>query len=92
MVEAVKTFVVGDGFTDGVFLGPIQNGTQFDRVKGFLKSATEEKLQIAVGGDMQTVSGAGKGYFVTPTIIDNPPDNSRIVTEEPFGKFVCCGC
>lgn len=28
------------------------------------------------------------GYFVTPSIIDNPPENSRIVVEEPFGPIV----
>lgn len=29
-----------------------------------------------------------KGYFVTPSIIDNPPEDSRIVLEEPFGPVV----
>jgi acyl-CoA reductase-like NAD-dependent aldehyde dehydrogenase len=29
-----------------------------------------------------------KGYFITPSIIDNPPDDSRIVLEEPFGPIV----
>jgi len=31
--------------------------------------------------------GAGKGYFVQPTIIDNPPNDSRIIQEEPFGEY-----
>jgi acyl-CoA reductase-like NAD-dependent aldehyde dehydrogenase len=29
-----------------------------------------------------------KGYFISPAIIDNPPEDSRIVTEEPFGPIV----
>jgi acyl-CoA reductase-like NAD-dependent aldehyde dehydrogenase len=87
MVEAVKTFTVGDGFKEGVFLGPIQNKMQFERVKGFFNDVAEQKLNVAVGGDLKTVSDAGKGYFITPTIINNPPDDSRIVVEEPFGKF-----
>jgi acyl-CoA reductase-like NAD-dependent aldehyde dehydrogenase len=29
-----------------------------------------------------------KGYFITPSIIDNPPEDSRIVVEEPFGPIV----
>jgi acyl-CoA reductase-like NAD-dependent aldehyde dehydrogenase len=37
---------------------------------------------------MQSVASVGKGYFVTPTIISNPPDDSRIVVKEPFGKLV----
>lgn len=29
-----------------------------------------------------------RGFFVTPAIIDNPPEDSRIVVEEPFGPIV----
>lgn len=29
-----------------------------------------------------------KGFFIKPTIIDNPPNDSRIVQEEPFGPIV----
>lgn len=28
------------------------------------------------------------GYYVEPAIIDNPPEDSRIVVEEPFGPIV----
>ncbi|KAK4233608.1 aldehyde dehydrogenase domain-containing protein, partial [Achaetomium macrosporum] len=28
------------------------------------------------------------GYFIEPAIIDNPPEDSRIVVEEPFGPIV----
>ncbi|KAF2420191.1 aldehyde dehydrogenase [Tothia fuscella] len=87
MVEAVKSFAIGDGFKEGVYMGPIQNKMQFERVKGFLEELKEKKLDLAVGGDMKTVSDVGKGYFVTPTIVNNPPDDSRIVTEEPFGPI-----
>lgn len=29
-----------------------------------------------------------KGYYISPAIIDNPPEDSRIVLEEPFGPIV----
>lgn len=35
-----------------------------------------------------TITETSKGYFITPSIIDNPPDDSRIVTEEPFGPII----
>jgi acyl-CoA reductase-like NAD-dependent aldehyde dehydrogenase len=35
----------------------------------------------------QAVSDA-KGYLIEPAIIDNPPEDSRIVREEPFGPIV----
>jgi acyl-CoA reductase-like NAD-dependent aldehyde dehydrogenase len=34
------------------------------------------------------VREAGQGYFVEPAIVDNPPEDSRIVVEEPFGPIV----
>lgn len=30
----------------------------------------------------------GKGFFIRPTIIDNPPDNARVVQEEQFGPVL----
>jgi acyl-CoA reductase-like NAD-dependent aldehyde dehydrogenase len=38
--------------------------------------------------DPNSNSNTSKGYFITPTIIDNPPETSRIVTEEPFGPIL----
>ena len=35
-----------------------------------------------------SVTESSKGYFITPAIIDNPPEDSRIVVEEPFGPIV----
>jgi len=34
------------------------------------------------------VRASDKGYFIEPAIIDNPPEDSRIVVEEPFGPIV----
>jgi acyl-CoA reductase-like NAD-dependent aldehyde dehydrogenase len=33
MVEVTKSFKVGDGTEEGVFLGPIQNKMQYEKVK-----------------------------------------------------------
>jgi acyl-CoA reductase-like NAD-dependent aldehyde dehydrogenase len=81
MVEYTKTLKVGDGTEDGVFLGPIQNSMQYEKVKGFFDDVEKSGAKIAVGGK---VSESG-GYFIHPTIIDSPDENSKIVQEEPFG-------
>lgn len=83
MVKHTKTLKMGEGNEDGVFLGPIQNSMQYERVKGFFGDIEKENLNVAVGGK----NPDGPGYFVTPTIIDRPKEDSRLVTEEPFGKF-----
>ncbi|OCT47674.1 putative aldehyde dehydrogenase-like protein [Cladophialophora carrionii] len=84
MVEYTKTLKVGEGFEKDVFVGPIQNSMQYERVKGFFDAIDKEKYEVAVGGK----NPEGPGYFITPTIIDRPKEDSRIVVEEPFGPIV----
>jgi acyl-CoA reductase-like NAD-dependent aldehyde dehydrogenase len=55
---------------------------QYERVKGFFSDIDKENWKVAVGGSVPN----GPGYFITPTIIDRPKEDSRIVQEEPFGK------
>ena len=83
MVEFTKTLKMGEGNEEGVFLGPIQNSMQYEKVKGFFADIEKEKYNVAVGGK----NPDGPGYFITPTIIDRPREDSRIVKEEPFGTF-----
>jgi acyl-CoA reductase-like NAD-dependent aldehyde dehydrogenase len=55
---------------------------QYEQIKRLFADMGKEKLKILTGGlDMDR-----PGYFVKPTIIDNPPDICRVVVEEPFGK------
>lgn len=41
--------------------------------------------KTALKGD---VLATKDGYFIEPAVIDNPPEDSRIVVEEPFGPIV----
>jgi acyl-CoA reductase-like NAD-dependent aldehyde dehydrogenase len=45
----------------------------------------ERGYNVALAGK---VRDGEKGFFIEPAIIDNPPEDSRIVTEEPFGPIV----
>jgi len=85
MVRFTKTVKVGSPDDGDNLLGPVQNKMQYDRVKGFFEDSKKQGYKFAVGD--QDVA-ASKGYFVQPTIIDNPPSDSRIIQEEPFGPIV----
>ncbi|KAI9826488.1 MAG: hypothetical protein M1819_007337 [Sarea resinae] len=74
--------------TKDLQLGPLQNRMQYEKTQYFLDNCREKGYTFAIGGEMITEIGKGKGYFLGPSIIDNPPDDSRIVTEEPFGPIV----
>jgi acyl-CoA reductase-like NAD-dependent aldehyde dehydrogenase len=84
LVAFAKTVKVGDGARQGTDLGPIQNRMQFEKLKVLLADAHEHGLNFALGGTIKD----GPGYFVPVTIIDNPPDDSRVVTEEAFGPVL----
>ncbi|KAI9843393.1 MAG: hypothetical protein M1837_006419 [Sclerophora amabilis] len=79
-----KTLKVGPGNETGVMIGPIQNEMQYEKVKGFFGDSAKQGHKFTVGGPVQKTDG----YFIHPTIVDNPPNESRIITEEPFGPIV----
>ncbi|KAM5368089.1 hypothetical protein ACJZ2D_009693 [Fusarium nematophilum] len=85
-LKYISSLAVGNGLQDGVFMGPIQNKRQYDRVQEFLADAREKSQTVLTGGNI--VGSVDKGFFVPPTVVDNPPDDSKIVVEEPFGPIV----
>ncbi|KAL5120415.1 hypothetical protein ACEQ8H_001705 [Pleosporales sp. CAS-2024a] len=86
MVHFTKTAVkVGNPDDGDNLLGPVQNQMQFERVKGFFADSKAKGYKFATGEPDVLTS---KGYYITPTIIDNPPNDSRIIQEEPFGPIV----
>ncbi|WFL78341.1 aldehyde dehydrogenase family protein [Altererythrobacter arenosus] len=85
LVEYAKTVKVGDGSQQGTGVGPIQNKKQFDRVCELIQDAKDNGYKFLVGGD---VDPSGSGYYVPITIMDNPPEDARIVAEEQFGPVM----
>ncbi|EMC98656.1 hypothetical protein BAUCODRAFT_30926 [Baudoinia panamericana UAMH 10762] len=84
MVNFTKTIKVGAPGS-GALLGPVQNKMQYDKVKTFFEDTKRNGYKFAVG---EPDVAKGNGFFIQPTIIDNPPNNSRIIEEEPFGPIV----
>ena len=86
MIKTAGSLKVGTSDDPNAKLGPIQNKMQYDRVKGFFADSKKNGYTFATGKD--EVEESNGGYFVQPTIIDNPPNESRIISEEPFGPIV----
>ncbi len=85
IAEYAKGVVVGDGSQQGTGVGPIQNKKQFDRVCELIQDAKDNGYKFLTGGD---VDPSGTGYYVPITILDNPPEDARIVAEEQFGPVM----
>ena len=84
LAASAKAVKVGDGAEQGTVLGPIQNKRQYDRVMDLLNDARANNLTLIHGADIPD----GGGYFVPVTIVDNPPESSRVVQEEAFGPIL----
>ncbi|KAF2470967.1 aldehyde dehydrogenase [Lindgomyces ingoldianus] len=85
MVNFTKSIKVGSPDDGDNLLGPIQNSMQYEKVKGFFADSKAKGYKFAAG---EPDVAASKGFFIQPTIIDNPPNDSRIIAEEPFGPIV----
>ena len=89
LVTYAKNFKVGPGREQDTFVGPIQNAAQAQKVQTYFDDIAKEGQKVVLGGDSyDKKKGEEGGFFFNPTIIDNPPDDSRIVQEEPFGPIV----
>lgn len=84
-VSYAATKVVGDGMNPASDLGPIQNKMQFDKLRDLFADTRKNGYKVPLGG---TIDESLAGNFVPLTIVDNPPESSRIVQEEPFGPIL----
>ncbi|KAI8203720.1 (S)-mandelate dehydrogenase [Colletotrichum sp. SAR 10_86] len=82
----VESFKPGDGFAEGALLGPIQNETQFKKIQNMVSEVRSANLKIVSGSTSSATTG--KGYFIAPVVVDNPPDDAPVVTQEPFGPII----
>lgn len=85
IVEYAKSVKVGDGSEQGTGVGPIQNRKQYERVLELIEDAKSNGYKFLLGGE---VDPSGTGYYVPITILDNPPEDARIVAEEQFGPVM----
>jgi acyl-CoA reductase-like NAD-dependent aldehyde dehydrogenase len=81
--QLAKDLRIGDGTEQGVRYGPIQNEPQHRRVLALIEEARAGGLTLLEGGPVPQ-----KGYFVPLTLVDNPPEDARVVTEEAFGPVL----
>lgn len=85
LVSYARTVKVGDGAEDDTQIGPIQNLQQYEKVKEFFEDSRAEGHTFALGGQIDENAA---GWIVPVTLVDNPPEGSKVVVEEPFGPIL----
>lgn len=78
---------IGDGLADGVFMGPLNNKAQQDRVQRLVQDAIDHGAVVHAGGKVPAHCNQD-GFFYEPTILTNVHEGMRIVDEEQFGPVM----
>ena len=85
--EKLKTRVnqmkVGDGFEEGVELGPLINADAGAKVKEHIEDAVSKGAKIILGNAKDDQAG----NFFEPTIVTGVTQEMKVATEETFGPF-----
>jgi succinate-semialdehyde dehydrogenase/glutarate-semialdehyde dehydrogenase len=80
-VDIASKTKVGDGMEPDTRMGPLANPRRVNAIEAFVTDAQEKGGKVATGGKRI----GNQGNFFQPTVLENVPDNARIMTEEPFG-------
>ncbi|MGI4896283.1 MAG: NAD-dependent succinate-semialdehyde dehydrogenase [Janthinobacterium lividum] len=81
LAQRLDSLVVGRGTLDGVQVGPLIDERARAGVAQRVEEAVEAGARVVVGGH----SVGGEGYFYAPTVVEDVPAGSRLLTEETFG-------
>ncbi|KAK4141163.1 aldehyde dehydrogenase [Dichotomopilus funicola] len=90
LVQEVETryAIQEDGLSPSVF-GPLDNKVQYEVVKGIVEDCKAKGYDIVTGGQTdRREQGKGKGFWLPPTIVSRPPEESVLVQEEQFGPVL----
>lgn len=81
LAKAVSNFVVGDGATPGVTIGPLINFTAVEKVRAHIDDA----LTLGATPFAAVESKMDPSRFVAPIVLTNADSRMRIAHEETFG-------
>ena len=84
IAELAERIVVGDGFQDGVDIGPLVNERQLKWVHSQVEEAEALGARVLTGGKRLTE----KGFFYAPTVIGECTQKMSVMTEETFGPVL----
>ncbi len=81
--EKVKALKLGDGLDKDTRMGPLANARRLDAMANIVADSQSRGAKVATGGQRH----GNQGFFFEPTVITDLPDDSKIMTQEPFGPI-----
>ncbi len=81
LADRMGSLKIGHGAADGTDVGPLIDGDQRDKVAELVEDAVSKGAKTLTGGSRRD----GAGYFFEPTVLQDIPDDARVLEEEIFG-------
>ncbi|MBT2703199.1 aldehyde dehydrogenase family protein [Chryseobacterium sp. ISL-80] len=88
LIEKTSALKIGNGFEEGVKIGPLANEKQLKNVLKYIEFGKEDGAELIYGGEHLSAGAYEKGFFVTPAIFTNVKPDHRIAQEEIFGPVI----
>ncbi|HEY7543962.1 MAG TPA: aldehyde dehydrogenase family protein [Blastocatellia bacterium] len=85
LAARVSKLKVGNGFSEGVIVGPMHSAAQRDEVESQVQDALAQGARALVGGGRLRGEEFDKGHFFAPTLLVDVKEDARVAREEVFG-------
>ncbi|MHB8958783.1 MAG: NAD-dependent succinate-semialdehyde dehydrogenase [Candidatus Limnocylindrales bacterium] len=85
MAKGSAALKVGDGFDDGVVIGPLVDDRALEKVEEHVADAIALGATLVTGGHRQTARDGYADRFYEPTVLSGVRPGMKIMTEETFG-------
>ena len=87
VVERIEQIVRGNPLNPETMVGAQVSREQFDKIMGYIDIGREEGAEVLAGGEVDTIEGFDKGYYIQATLLSGTND-MRVFQEEIFGPVV----
>jgi succinate-semialdehyde dehydrogenase/glutarate-semialdehyde dehydrogenase len=81
----VAKLKLGAGTAEGTMIGPLHSESQRETLEEQVTDTLAQGGELLVGGRRPDGDGFANGWFYEPTLILEPPHDSRVAVEEVFG-------
>jgi aldehyde dehydrogenase (NAD+) len=87
LAKAYASVPIGDPLVEGTLVGPLIDGSAFERLGAAIAVAVDDGGEAVVGGDRVLAADAPDAFYVTPAIVAMP-GQTEIVRTETFGPLL----
>ncbi|HEY8482803.1 MAG TPA: aldehyde dehydrogenase family protein [Spirillospora sp.] len=85
LAELLAATRLGHGLDEHVTMGPLHSARQVAFVRELVAQAREAGAEVREFGEPVDGADLSRGNFLRPSLVLDPPDDARVVTEEQFG-------